>query len=126
MPSEQVRLHGRSERDDLVGVHVRERLLAEELLHVRTHRRDARRATHEDDAIEPGSRERGIFQRAPARDARSFQPRHDELVEPRACEAHCPRSSIRLRHLALDDLLRREKVLHLPRLVEHEAQHRGR
>ena len=51
-PGEQVGLHRRAERDDLIGIDVGERLLPEELCDVRAHGRDARRAADEDDAVE--------------------------------------------------------------------------
>ena len=71
VPGEQIRLHRGAERDDLIGIDVGERLLAEELRHVGAAPRGTR--------VEPPTRitpssssgfEARVAQRAPARDAR--------------------------------------------------------
>ena len=49
---EHVGLHRGAERDDLVGIEVAQRLLAEQLAHEVAHDRRARRATDEDHAVE--------------------------------------------------------------------------
>ena len=51
-PGEQVGLHRRPERDDLIGIDVGERLASEELRHVGAHGGNPRRPADEDDPVE--------------------------------------------------------------------------
>ena len=69
---------------DLIGIDAAERLLAEELLHVVPHEGHARRAAHEDHAVELLGFEPGVPERAPARDASALEQRLHELIEFRA------------------------------------------
>ena len=81
---EEVGLERGAERDDLVRVDVRKRLLAEHLRDVRAHRGDARRAADQDDAVEDLGLRPGVAKGALARHARALEQRLHELVEASA------------------------------------------
>ena len=62
-PARMLRLHGRAQRDDLVGVELAVRRLAEELLHAPPHQRHARRAADQHDLVDVGRRQAGVGER---------------------------------------------------------------
>ena len=84
LPGEEVCLDRRAERDDLLGVDVAERRLAEHLPDVAPDRGHARRAADEDDAVELFRLQPRVLERATACSARAREQRLHELVEARA------------------------------------------
>ena len=81
---EKVGLHRSPQRDHLIGIDVRQRLLPEQLLDVRAHRGNARRAADQDDPIELVRLEARVLQGPTTGEAGAIEERRDARFERRA------------------------------------------
>ena len=110
---EQVSLHRRPQGDHFVGIDVRERLQAEQLAHVASHRRDPRRAAHQDDAVEAlAAGHARVLQRPPDGPARLLDQWPDRCLQLPAVDP----PSHRVGHVDAGQVL-----LRLPRRIDRLA-----